>query len=167
MTVADVMTGITPTPDLEGIATADDMVFALDAATTPSGDPTTYLVAQQGITEASGAMSSTTQDSQYLRTGLITTKTGNSKAFTLTGDRYRSDPFQEFIFSHAIKWGTGANVVVPYVYFDMLTGKGEQGRVAINITGDLSNAAGSNAGIGATLNVQGVPTEYTYTPPTP
>ena len=39
--------------------------------------------------------------------------------------------------------------------------------MSISIEGDLSNAAGSNAGIGATMGVQGVPVEYTYAPPTP
>lgn len=167
MTVTELMADLTPDATLEGIATADDMAFAIDFSASPAGDPLTYLVAQAGVTEASGAMSAQTQDSQYLRTGLITTKTGNSKAFTLNGDRYRNDPFQEALFTHSLKWGTGATVVKPYVYFDMLTGKGETGKVSINIEGDLANAAGSNAGISATLNVQGIPAEYTYTPATP
>ncbi len=165
MTVADVMRDITPDAALEGIATADDFLFGIDFGETASDDPNTYLAAQDGVTEVSGAMSAQTQDSQYLRTGLVTTKTGNSKAFTLNGDRYRNDPFQEALLAHTLKWGTGARVVKPYVYFDMLTGKGEKGKVAINIEGDLANAAGSNAGISATLNVQGVPAEYTYAPP--
>ena len=167
MTVAELMEGIVPSATLEGVATSDDMVFAIDFSDTPSGTPTSYLVAQAGVTEVSGAMSAQTQDSQYLRTGLITTKTGNSKTFTLNGDRYRRDPFQEALLAHKLKWGTGATVVKPYVYFDMLTGKGETGKVSIAIEGDLSNAAGSNAGIGASMGVQGVPSEYTYAPPTP
>lgn len=166
MTVAELMQGITPTPALEGVAAADDFVFAIDFSSTATDDPDTYLVAQAGVTEASGAMSAQTQDSQYLRTGLVTTKTGNSKSFTINGDRYRADPFQEALFDHNIKWGTGSSVVKPYVYFDMLTGKGEKGKVSISVEGDVANSAGNNAGISATLNVQGVPSEYTYTPAT-
>ncbi len=164
MNVAEIMQNITPNASLEGVATAEDFIFAIDFADTAANDPLTYLVAQAGVTEVSGSMSSTTQDSQYLRTGVVTTKTGNSKSFTLNGDRYRNDPFQEALLEHKLKWGTGAAVVKPYVYFDMLTGKGEKGKVAINIEGDFANGAGSNAGISATLNVQGMPEEYTYAP---
>ena len=165
MTVTELMNGITVDPAAEGIATADDFVFAIDFATTPTDDPKTYIVAQAGVTEVSGAMSAQTAESQYLRTGLVTTKTGNSKTFTLNGDRYRSDAFQEALLSHAMKWATGAAVVKPYVYFDMVTGKGEEGKVAINVEGDLANAAGSNAGISVTMNVQGTPKEYVFSAP--
>ncbi|MDL2318070.1 hypothetical protein LJC74_03115 [Eubacteriales bacterium OttesenSCG-928-A19] len=165
MTVQDLMENIAVDPALEGIATADDFVFAIDFGDTASGDPLTYLVAQEGVTEVSGAMSAQTQDSQYLRTGLVTTKTGNSKSFTLNGDRYRQDPFQEALLSHAMKWGIGAQVVKPYVYFDRFTGIGETGKVSIAVEGDYSNAAGSNAGISASLGVQGTPAVYNYTPP--
>lgn len=164
MTVAELMTGVTMDPTLEGIATADDFVFGIDFDGT-GGDPSTYVVAQAGITEVSGAMSAQTQDSQYLRTGSVSTKTGNSKSFTLSGDRYRADPFQEALLAHSMKWGTGASVIKPYVYFDMLTGKGETGKVSISIEGDLANAAGSSAGISATLGVQGTPSEYTFIAP--
>lgn len=166
MTVQELMAGVTVDPTLEGIATADDFVFAVDFSDTPTDDPLTYLVAQDGVTEVSGAMSAQNQESQYLRTGKITTKTGNSKSFTLNGDRYRKDPFQEKLLSHAMKWGTGVKVVKPYVYFDMLTGKGEKGKVSISIEGDYANAAGSNAGVSATMGVQGTPEEYTI-PTTP
>ena len=43
----------------------------------------------------------------------------------------------------------------------MLTGKGEQGLISIVIDEDPSGAAGSNAGIKATLTAKGTPTEYT------
>ena len=110
-------------------------------------------------------MSAQKQDAQYLRTGQITTKTGNSKSFTLNGARYRNDPFQEALLAHKMKWGTGVSVVKPYVYFDMVSGKGETGKVSVMIEGDLANGAGNNAGISATLGVQGKPAEYIYTPP--
>ena len=167
MTVQELMEGISVDPNLEGIATADDMVFGIDFASIPTDDPLTYLVAQLGISEVSGALSGQTQSATYLRAGEVTTKTGTSKAFTLSGDRYRMDDFQEAILAHDLKWGRGVSVVKPYVYFDMLTGKGERGKVAITIEGDFANGAGSNGGISGTLNVQGTPTEYTYTPPTP
>lgn len=119
------------------------------------------------MTELSGANTAQTQTNQYLRTGEVTTKTGTSKAFTLSGDRYRGDPFQEALLDHKLKYGTGSAVVKPYVYFDMLTGKGETGTVSINVEGDYANGAGSNAGISATFNSQSTPKAYTYAAPTP
>ena len=47
----------------------------------------------------------------------------------------------------------------------MITGKGEQGLVSIVVDEDPSGAAGSNAGIKATLTAKGTPKEYTYTKP--
>ena len=165
MTVQELMENIAIDPNLEGIATADDMVFAIDFASNLTDDPLAFLVAQLGISEVSGAISGQSQSATYLRAGEVTTKTGTSKAFTLSGDRYRMDAFQEALLDHDLKWGRGVAVVKPYVYFDMLTGKGERGKVAITIEGDLANGAGSNGGISGTLNVQGTPSVYTYTPP--
>lgn len=166
MTVAKRMNGITPNPSATGIATADDYLFAIDFSGTAT-DPNDYIVAEAGVTELSGAMSTQTQSSTYLRTGETTTTTGHSKAFALNGDRYRGDDFQEALLDHKLKWGTGSSVVKPYVYFDMVSGKGEKGETSINVEGDFGGGAGSNAGISGTLNVQKPPAEYEYAPPTP
>lgn len=166
MTVAELMQGVTPNPDFEGFSTADDMVLAVDFTGTAT-DPNEYTVAQYGITEQSGALTPQTQDSQYLRTGQVTTKTGTSRGFTVTGDRYHKDDFQDNILSHAIKYGTGQAVIKPYVYFDRLTGAGEKGKVAIAVEDDLSGAAGENASFSANLTSTVKPDEYAYTPATP
>ena len=42
------------------------------------------------------------------------------------------------LLSHAIKYGTGQAVIKPYVYFNMLTGKGERGNISIAVEDDLS-----------------------------
>lgn len=166
MTVADLMQGITPNPAFEGFSTADDMVLAIDF-TGKATNPNEFTVAQYGITEQSGSLEAQTQDSQYLRTGKVTTKTGTSRNFSVTGDRYHKDEFQDQMLSHGIKFGTGQAVIRPYVYFDRLTGKGEQGKVAIAIEDDLSGAAGENASFSASLTSTMQPLEYTYAPPTP
>lgn len=168
MKLSELMAGRTPAPTFEGFSTADDMVLAIDftgVATTPA----TFTVAQEGITEQSGALSAQTQDSQYLRTGQVTIKTGTSRSFTVSGDRYNGDEFQDAILSHAIKYGIGQTVIKPYIYFNMLTGKGERGSLSIAVEDDLSGAAGENASFSATLTSTSKPTEYTYstTPPTP
>jgi hypothetical protein len=163
MKLSDLMNGKTPNPDFEGFSTADDMVLAIDfsgAATNPAD----FIVAQDGITEQSGQLSAQTQDAQYLRTGQVTTKTGTSRSFALNGDRYNKDAFQDALLSHAIKYGTGQAVIKPYVYFNMLTGKGERGNISIAVEDDLSGAAGENASFSATLTSTIKPIEYTYAP---
>ena len=167
MLLSELMNGRNPDPSFEGFSTADDMVLAIDF-TGEDLEPNLFTVAQEGITEQSGALSAQTQDSQYLRTGQVTIKTGTSRSFTLSGDRYNGDAFQDIILSHAIKFGTGQTVIKPYVYFNMLTGKGEKGRISIAVEDDLSGAAGENASFSATLTSTIKPTEYTYaTPPAP
>ena len=92
----------------------------------------------------------------------IVVQPGTTRTINLTGDRYAGDAFQDALLAHKIKYGTGKTVIKPYVYFCMLTGKGEQGLISIVIDEDPSGAAGSNAGIKATLTAKGTPTEYTY-----
>jgi hypothetical protein len=164
MTLAELMNGRNPSPDFEGFSTADDMVLAIDF-TGASTDPNEYTVAQTGITEQSGALSAQTQDAQYLRTGQVTTKTGTSRSFTVTGDRYNKDAFQDALLDHDLKFGTGQAVIKPYVYFNLLTGKGEQGKISIAVEDDLSGAAGENASFSATLTSTVKPIPYTYAPP--
>lgn len=164
MTLKELMQGKTPKPEFEGFSTADDMVLAIDFTGT-AADPNDFVVAQNGITEQSGQLEAQTQDSQYLRTGQVTTKTGTSRSFTVNGDRYNGDEFQDAILSHPIKYGTGQAVIRPYVYFNMLTGKGERGSISIAVEDDLSGAAGENASFSATLTSTVLPTEYTYQPP--
>ena len=164
MTLSELMTGRTPDPAFEGFSTADDMVLAIDF-TGEASDPGEYTVAQEGITEQSGALSAQTQDSKYLRTGQVTVKTGTSRSFSVSGDRYNGDAFQDALLSHAIKFGTGQAVIKPYVYFNILTGQGEQGKISIAVEDDLAGAAGENASFTATLTSTVKPAEYTYTAP--
>lgn len=162
MTITELMKDVTPDPEFEGFSTANDMVLAIDFAGNAT-DPKTYTVAQMGITEQTGALAAETKESVYIRTGKVTAKTGTSRTFTVTGDRYHKDAFQDALLAHSLKYGTGQDVVRPYVYFDRLTGKGEQGKVSISIESDLTGTAGENATFSATLTSVGVPQEYTYT----
>ncbi len=165
MTVNELMMNVEINPDFQGITTADDFVLAVGfgSAATP-GD---YIVAEEGVTELSGALEALTADSQYLRKGKNVTKTGTSRTFTLSGEVFIGDPFQDAMLAHDFKYGIGQTVIKPYVYFNMLTGKGEQGSLSIAVEDDPSGAAGENAGISATMTSRGTPTAYTYTPPTP
>ena len=163
MKLSELMSGVTPNAEFAGIVTAGDMVLAV-GFTEEAESPADYIVADEGVTEQSGALEAVTADKTYLRSGSTTTKTGTKRTFTVTGDRFAGDAFQDALLEHSLKFGTGQAVVKPYVYFNMLTGKGEQGSLSIAVEDDASGAAGENAGWSATLTARGTPTEYTYSP---
>ena len=162
MKLSDLMAEVTVTPGYAGIVSANDMVLAIGFSGNEAS-PDDYLVAQEGITEHSGSMTAQTAESNYIRSGQQSTKTGTTRAFNLTGDRFCGDAFQDALLAHAIKYGTGQAVIKPYVYFNMLNGKGEQGTISIVVDEDPNGAAGANAGFKATLTAKGTPQEYTYT----
>ena len=161
MKLSELMSGVTPNEEFAGIVTAGDMVLAV-GFTEEAASPADYIVADEGVTEQSGALEAVTADKTYLRSGSTTTKTGTKRTFTVTGDRFAGDAFQDALLEHSLKFGTGQAVVKPYVYFNMLTGKGEQGSLSIAVEDDAAGAAGENAGWSATLTARGTPTEYTY-----
>ena len=78
------------------------------------------------------------------------------------GNRCVGDAFQDFLLSHKIKYGSGSDVIVPYIYFSLRTGKGEQGSCALILTSDVGGAAGSAATFAADAKAIGTPVEYTY-----
>ena len=83
----------------------------------------------------------------------------------MSGDRYVGDPFQDYACSTEIMQGVGQAVVVPYVYFCLLNGKGEKGTVSIITNSDASGSAGENAGIDIELKkVAAAPEAWTYEP---
>ena len=68
MKLSELMAGITPVPEYEGPVSADDYVLAIGLEGTET-KPDDYLVAQEGITEHSGALSAVTNDVTYIRSG--------------------------------------------------------------------------------------------------
>lgn len=161
MKLSDLMAAVELQPTFAGAVTADDYVLAVGFGDETSPDD--YLVAQERITEHSGTMSATTAENTYIRSGKQNTKTGTTRTFNVTGDRYCGDAFQDALLAHEIKYGTGQAVIKPYVYFNMITGEGEKGLVTIVVDEDPNGAAGANAGFKATLTAKGTPEEYTYT----
>ena len=100
---------------------------------------------------------------QYIRTGNTTDKTGTQRTLAVNGDRCVGDAFQDFVLSHKIKYGTGSDVIVPYIYFSLRTGKGEKGSAAIIVTSDVGGAAGSKATFACDVKATGTPDEFDYT----
>lgn len=166
MKLSELMENYVPNPDYTGWVTNDDFVFAIDLA--PTASPGTavenYAVVQMGIEGLDAQLNPITQDKQYIRAGQSTLRTGNQRSFAVTGDRYIGDEAQDYIMSHKIKYGTGNAVVTNYVYFDILTGKGEKGQVSIIVNSDGSGNAGESAAIDVEFKKVGnTPTEYSYT----
>ncbi len=164
MKLSELMQGKTPNADYEGWVTNDDFVLAINLTPGTNGTKEAdYGVVQMGIEGLDAQMNPITVEKTYIRAGQSTMRTGNQRSFSVTGDRYVGDEVQDYLFSHAIKYGTGNAVITDYVYFNILNGKGEKGKVSIIINSDGGGNAGENAGIDVELRKVGsVPTEYTY-----
>ena len=165
MKLSELMSDVTPSATYTGWTTNDDFVLAIDL--TPESDTKTqvsdYGVVQMGVAGLDAQMNPVTQDKQYIRAGQSTQKTGTQRSFTISGDRYVGDDVQDYIFSHKIKYGTGNAVVTNYVYFNILTGKGEKGTCSIIVNSDGGGNAGESAGIDVEFRKIGTtPSEYTY-----
>lgn len=166
MKLSELMTGANLNPDFEGVVTNDDFVLAVDCGETPVTDfenAGEFAVVQLGVAGLDSSMNPITQDKTYIRAGQSTTKTGNQRSFSITGDRYAGDEFQDFALSHSIKYGTGQSVVRKYVYFNIITGKGESGECSIIVNSDGSGEAGNSAEIDIELKKSGsAPAEFSY-----
>lgn len=164
MKLKELMQNHTPNPDFEGFVTNDDFVLAMDcSAAGDAASPADYDVVQLGVAGLDAQLNPITQDKQYIRAGQSTTKTGTQRSFSVSGDRYIGDEFQDFAASHAVKYGTGNAVVRDYVYFCLLNGRGEKGTASIIVNSDGSGEAGNSAEIDVEIKKIGdMPVEYTY-----
>ena len=166
MKLSDLMKNHTPDPAYEGWVTNDDYVLAVDISGADGAKDGEYVIVDQGITGLDAQMNPITQDKTYIRAGQSTTKTGTQRSFKVAGDRYAGDEFQDYALSHAIKFGVGNKVRVPYIYFCLLTGKGEKGAVSIIVNSDSAGNAGEASSIDIELKKLGaIPAEYTYAAP--
>ena len=158
MTVSEAITksGITPSASYTGIETANDFIlaFQIESAQTKESQ---WVVCADHVKEHSGSLNATTEDAE---------KTGTQRTLTVNGDRCVGDDFQDFVLSHKIVYGTGSDIIVPYIYFSLRTGKGEQSRAAIIVTSDVGGAAGSKATFACDVKAIGTPDEFNYTPAT-
>lgn len=165
MKLSELMAGYTPNPSYEGWVTNDDYVFAIDLS--PNAESATkeseYAVVEMGIAGLDAQLNPITQDKSYIRAGQNTMKTGTQRSFSVTGDRYVGDAAQDYCLSHNGKYGTGNGVVTNYVYFNVLTGKGEKGQCSIIVNSDGSGNAGESSSIDIEFKKMGkTPAEYTY-----
>lgn len=166
MKLSELMASHTLSPEFTGFVTNDDWVLAVDCGETAATDFSTvenFAVVQMGVAGLDSNLNPITQDKVYLRAGQSTQKTGNQRSFSVTGDRYIGDDFQDFALGHNIKYGTGQAVVRKYVYFNVITGKGEQGEACIIVNSDGSGEAGNSSEIDIELRKSGsAPAEFSY-----
>ncbi len=163
MLLQELMAGITVDPEFTGVTTTDDMVLAVDCSELGLGTGGGFAVAQLGISGVDSSLNPTTAEKTYVRTGTSTTKTGNQRSFSITGDRIIGDEFQDFALSHKIKYGKGQAVIRGYLYFNILTGKGESGTCSIIVNSDGSGEAGNSSEIDIELRTTGLaPTEFDW-----
>ena len=164
MTVKEALAaaGITPSEGYTGVETTDNFILGVQTEATGQETPDLYTVVQEHVTEHSAAINASTTDTAYIRTGTVTTKTGAQRQFTINGERFMGDAFQDFALSNKMLFATGQDAVVKYVWFSLRTGKGETGEAVLIVSSDASNAANNPAGFSCNLNAVGKPAEYTY-----
>ena len=165
MTVSEAITksGITPSASYTGIETADDFVLAIQTEASSQSKESAWIVCADHVKEHSGSLNATTTSDTFIRTGPVDTKSATQRTFAVNGNRCVGDAFQDFALSHKIKYGTGNDVIVPYIYFSLRTGKGEKGTASIIVTSDVGGAAGSPATFACDVKGVGVPDELDYT----
>ena len=98
----------------------------------------------------------------FIRTGPTDTKSAVQRTLSVNGNRCVGDAFQDFLLSRKIVFGTGSDVIVPYIYFSLRTGKGEKGEGALILTSDVGGSAGANATFAADFKGIGTPAEFDY-----
>lgn len=167
MTVSEAITksGITPSASYTGIETADDFVFAIQTETSQDKE-SAWIVCADHVKEHSGALNTSTTSDTFIRSGPTDTKSAVQRTLSVNGNRCVGDAFQDFLLSRKIVFGTGSDVIVPYIYFSLRTGKGEKGSCSLIVTSDAGGAAGSPATFACDVKGIGLPDEFDYTPAT-
>ena len=164
MTVSEAIAGLSfaPSASYTGIETADDFMFAIQTESTQTKE-SDWIVCADHVKEHSGALNASTTSDTFIRTGPVDTKTSTQRTLSVNGNRCPGDTFQNFLLSHKIKYGTGSDVIVPYIYFSLRTGKGEKGSCSLIVTSDAGGAAGSPATFACDVKGIGLPDAFDYT----
>ena len=153
MTVAETLAGIKkkfgyePSADYKGTEDANDFIFAIQTDKTDKTTQTQksqWIVAAERVKEHSGSLNASTEDVNFIRAS-ATTKGTTQRTFSINGNRCVGDAFQDFLLSHKIVFGSGSDVVVPYIYFSARTGRGEAGECVLIVTSDVGGSAGAAA----------------------
>lgn len=162
MRISTLLTGKTPNPNYTGALPADMEILAIDVSDEQLENVDNYVLAYDGVTTISGTINPSTSTKTYF-SGTKTTRTGTARAYAVSGDRIAGDEFQDYILSHAVKFGIGSNVTVKYVSFNLLTGVGEKGTCTISVSSDKGGNAGDTGTFAVDITAEGTPEAYSYT----
>ena len=163
MTVSEAIAGLSfaPSASYTGIETADDFMFAIQTESTQTKE-SDWIVCADHVKEHSGALNASTTSDTFIRTGPTDTKSATQRTLSVNGNRCVGDAFQDFLLSRKIVFGTGSDVIVPYIYFSLRTGKGEKGSCTLVVTSDVGGSAGSPATFACDVKSIGTPDEFDY-----
>ncbi len=164
MTIAEYMAK-SQAAEATGEYVGRDMVLGLDCTENGSAaSPAEYTYVGVHIEDYGASLNTNSEDKSYVFEGDSTLKTSTQRTFQITGQRYISDEFQDFITSYKVKFGKGSAVQRGYCYFHSGTKVGEQGTMTILVNNDGNGAASSPADIDVELKSSGPVSEYTYAP---
>ena len=155
MTVAETLAAlksekdIEPSADYAGEENTDDFILAIQTDKAKQTKESAWIVCADHVKEHSGSLNAST-------------KTGTQRTLAVNGNRCVGDAFQDFVLSHKIKYGTGKDVIVPYVYFSVRTGKGETGNASLIVTSDVGGSANAPATFAVDVKAVGTPKDFNY-----
>lgn len=163
MKLKELFATVTTDPDFEGFITTDQVVLAIDTSPTQDSDVDEFDVAYMGFTDKSSSLNPKEKTSSYYYHGESSMKTGNQRTIDFKAERYKGDPFQDFVTSFEMKYAKGQKSIVRYVQIDVLTGEGEIGKGTLILSDDGSGAPEENLSIGGSIKKSGAePEKFTY-----
>lgn len=163
MTLKEMFAKVKTNPAFVGFITTDQMVLAIDVSAEQNADVDEFAVAYMGFTDRSSSLNPKEKTNSYYFHGESTTKTGNQRTIEFKADRYKGDPFQDFVTSFKKKYAKGQDAIVRYAYFNVLTGEGEIGSGSLLLSDDGSGAPEENLSIGGSIKKAAAePTELNF-----
>ena len=163
MKLKDLFATVTTDPSLKGFITTDQMVMAIDTSDSQDADIDEFDVAYMGFTDKSSSLNPKEKTSSYYYHGESSIKTGNQRTVEFKAERYKGDPFQDFVTRFDMKYAKGQKSIVRYALINMLTGEGEIGKGTLILSDDGSGAPEENLSIGGSIKKSGEnPTKLIY-----
>ena len=155
MKLKDLFATVTTDPSFKGFITTDQMVMAIDTSDTQDADIDEFDVAYMGFTDKSSSLNPKEKTSSYYYHGESSIKTGNQRTVEFKAERYKGDPFQDFVTRFDMKYAKGQKSIVRYALINMLTGEGEIGKGTLILSDDGSGAPEENLSIGGSIKKSG------------
>lgn len=163
MKVKELFANVATDPAFEGFITTDQMVMAIDTSDTQDADIDDFDVAYMGFTDKSSSLNPKEKTSSYYYHGESSIKTGNQRTVDFKAERYKGDPFQDFVTRFDMKYAKGQKSIVRYAIINVLTGEGEIGKGTLILSDDGSGAPEENLSIGGSIKKSGEdPAELKY-----